>query len=230
MKRMIPWIIAAIALIAFGASFSELGKIRAWLLEAKLELRRALKLADHREVRQFEIRSQLAQAGANAVVFVGDSITESAPLPSEVCGHRIVDAGVAGADVRSYLSMIKEIHEFRASAIVIALGTNDSLPDRSLEAFTEQYERLVSFLAVRSQKLVLAGIPPIDPGYISDGYLDRGQGDRINEAIRKIAAHKNLSFLDLRSASGRITSADGVHLSPAGYRYWLGALLDSVCD
>jgi hypothetical protein len=46
------------------------------------------------------IRHQkLAQAGDNAIVFIGDSITESALLPETICGHQVVNAGLGGAPV-----------------------------------------------------------------------------------------------------------------------------------
>jgi len=53
------------------------------------------------EVRSFIIRSQLAQA-KSPVVIIGDSITEAALLPSSICGHDIVNAGIGGMTVSSY--------------------------------------------------------------------------------------------------------------------------------
>jgi hypothetical protein len=49
----------------------------------------------HVSVRQFVIHSQIAQV-KDPVVFVGDSITESAFLPAAICGHPVVNAAVGG--------------------------------------------------------------------------------------------------------------------------------------
>ena len=54
------------------------------------------------DVRAFMIRSQLARA-RNPVVIIGDSITEAALLPSSICGHDVVNAGVGCMTVGSYL-------------------------------------------------------------------------------------------------------------------------------
>ena len=60
------------------------------------------------EVRSFMIRSQLAQA-MSPIVIIGDSITEAALLPSSVCGHDVVNAGIGGMTVGSYLPLAKQL-------------------------------------------------------------------------------------------------------------------------
>lgn len=56
---------------------------------------------DHGEARLFVIRSQLAQAGPNPIVFSGDSIVEATLLPAEICGHRVINAGRPAAHQHS---------------------------------------------------------------------------------------------------------------------------------
>ena len=50
MRKALPWVLAAMAAIAFGVTFSELTRLRA-----------RLRLHDHREVRQYTIRLALAE-------------------------------------------------------------------------------------------------------------------------------------------------------------------------
>jgi hypothetical protein len=77
------------------------------------------------DVRLFAIRSQIAQAD-QPVIVVGDSITEGAPLPSSICGHEVIDAGIGGMTSQSYLPLARQFLTSEASLIVVALGTNDS--------------------------------------------------------------------------------------------------------
>jgi len=53
-------------------------------------------------VRQFVIRAHLSHAVSPVVVF-GDSISEAAVLPSAICGHAVVNAGIGGAGVDELL-------------------------------------------------------------------------------------------------------------------------------
>lgn len=165
---------------------------------------------DHADVRSFVIRNQLAQAGNDAVVLIGDSITESALLPTEVCGRPIVNAGVGGATVNSYLrTILRGIPEFRAAVIVVALGTNDALVNNT--NFGQDYGRFVDILNSYSGNIVLAGLPSV--------------GEQLDQEIRSTAKRRALPFIDLRSEAPTI---DGIHLSPEGYKPWVKAILGNV--
>lgn len=182
---------------------------------------------EHIDVREFVIRSQLAQAGPDADVFIGDSITEGALLPSEICGHRVVNAGVGGAKVTSYREVLAGIPAFKAHTITIALGTNDARPQESTEAFELSYSRLIEILRSYSDHIILVGIPPMEEGSISEMF-DQGVAEKLNELIKQIADREKLQFIDLRAAmAGKDKTVDGVHLSPIGYRAWVSAL--TIC-
>jgi lysophospholipase L1-like esterase len=113
---------------------------------------RAVIIGDRRlEVRSFMIRSQLAQA-ISPIVIIGDSITEAALLPSSVCGHDVVNAGIGGMTVGSYLPLAKQLLAGRrVQSILIALGTNDSgvLSTAHIE---QDYASLIDELAKHTTK------------------------------------------------------------------------------
>jgi len=96
-------------------------------LAERVGIRSAADLESRRlEVRSFMIRSQLAQA-KSPIVIIGDSITEAALLPSSICSHDIVNAGIGGMTVGSYLPLAEQLLTGRrVQSIIIALGTNDS--------------------------------------------------------------------------------------------------------
>lgn len=181
---------------------------------------------NHSDVRRSVIKSQLAQAGDNAVVFVGDSITESALLPDQICGHRVVNAGVGGTTAATYLkTILAGIPRFKASTIVVALGTNDARPNFDPGRFDQNYSDLLLVLREYSSRIVLAGIPPIEPGDLSKQYFDQSAGDAVNRHIKQTAKQNGLRFVDLRSSiASEGMTVDGIHLSPAGYRSWLSAI------
>lgn len=183
----------------------------------------------HAEARSAIIRSQIAQAGDEAIVVVGDSITESALLPTELCGHQVVNAGVGGADPSSYLdTIIKGIPAFKASVIVVALGTNNATSSGSSEQFEATYRRLIQILSAYSSRIIIAGIPSIEKGYLSDSLFDQESGEKINNKLKSIAHESKLLFIDLRWRHSDVQTVDGIHLTPAAYNHWKSAVIQSV--
>ena len=181
------------------------------------------------EVRSFMIRSQLAQA-MSPIVIIGDSITEAALLPSSVCGHDVVNAGIGGMTVGSYLPLAKQLLAGRrVQSVVIALGTNDS-GIASTAHIEKDYANLIDELAKHTTNILLAGLPPFEmSGKLADRYFDQASADRNNAAIRWLAAARNLPFVDLRSAMhGDGLTVDGIHLTAAAYHQWREAVRRNI--
>jgi len=180
-------------------------------------------------VRSFIIRSQLAQA-KSPVVIIGDSITEAALLPSSICGHDIVNAGIGGMTVGSYLPLAKQLlARRRVQSIIIALGTNDS-GTLSTAHIEEDYAKLVDELNKHATNILLAGLPPVEmSGELAGRYFDQAAADRNNAAIRSLSAARNLPFIDLRNAMhGDSLTVDGIHLTAAAYRQWREAVQRNI--
>lgn len=170
---------------------------------------------EHSDVRQFVIRSQLEQAGEGAIVFAGDSITESALLPSTFCGHPIVNAGIGGATAASYLSALGGIPRFNAAAIVVAIGTNDAMLK---DDFTQAYLKLTYALGSYSNVILMSSIPPIE----SEHVFERVQ--HINQEIRRIASDR---LIELQFQPGKVT-VDGIHLTAVAYNTWKDAIFSRL--
>jgi lysophospholipase L1-like esterase len=182
------------------------------------------------DVRLFAIRSQLAQAD-EPVIVIGDSITEGALLPSSICGHTVVNAGVGGMNAAGYLPFAKQFLTKEAGLIVVALGTNDStIVSPEWSVVEPGYSDLLDLLAQHTHNLVIAGVPPFDmTGALAKGYFKPALGDGNDAAIRGIAAKRKLSFVDLRNdISGMGLTVDGIHLNAAGYTQWRDDILSHV--
>lgn len=193
---------------------------RALLLIAALSAS-AASAHDHLETRLFVIRSQLAQAGPSPVIFGGDSIVESALLPAEVCGHRVVNAGIGGAKTYDYALAVRRL-DFKAKAFVIGIGTNDSMPANVAE-FPDRYRFLSKALSARSELVLFADIPPLESGVNAEQF-DPKSSDEISTMIRSYAGSQ---FVDIRSTLIAINkrTVDGVHLAPEAQAIWLNTIL-----
>ena len=134
MRKALPWVLAAIAAIAFGVTFSELTRVRA-----------RLRLYDHREVRQYTIRLALAEV-THPIVVLGDSITEIARMPESLCGYPIVNAGVSGATAADFSHLAPILLKAkRPVLLVVALGANDGSNTRFASDYAALFAQLKSF-------------------------------------------------------------------------------------
>jgi lysophospholipase L1-like esterase len=184
----------------------------------------------HQEVREFVIRSQLATA-SEPIVFVGDSITESALLSSLTC-KTTVNAGLGGATAGSYLKFARAIFDTqKLGTVVIAIGTNDGQKAARIKnSFRRDYEILIDYFQARSENIILVGVPPLEmSGPLAESYFDADLSARINEESRSVAALRGITFVDLRKAmNGEKLTTDGVHLSTDGYRSWGKAITAKI--
>ena len=138
MNRSIPWALFVVALIAFGASFSELARMRGRFGEVTRH-----RFHDHLDVRQFMIRAALDRP----IVILGDSITEMARFPESIEGYPVVNAGIGGATIHDFLSLSPRLLDgVTPSVIVVALGANDV----GSSTIREEYAALLSYLKKRA--------------------------------------------------------------------------------
>lgn len=171
------------------------------------------------DLRSFVVKLHLSLV-EEPVIFLGDSIVQRAPLPSSICGHPVVNAGIEATSSKTYLPIARRL-SWRGTLIVVAIGLNDAkIPVN--EDFPNSYRELVDHLA--PAPLMFAGITPQgSPSYDSEA------AERENMTIEAEARARNAPFIDFQSAmQGNGLTLDGVHLSPEGYRLWGGALIPAV--
>lgn len=169
----------------------------------------------------------------NAVLFIGDSITQG--LPTAAVHHPSVNYGIGTDTTRGVLKRIdtyQSVH--RADAIVLAIGVNDQIFRQSSE-MAENYRKILNTLPAGSDILVSA-ILPVDERVVDSAY----NNERVlefNEAIKQVSlSFDNTIFLDagslLKDNTGNLAEefhiGDGLHLSTKGYAAWIGALQDTL--
>jgi lysophospholipase L1-like esterase len=187
----------------------------------------------HNAVRQFIVRSDMAQK-PNAILFAGDSITEAAFLPESICGHPVINAGLGGADIGSYLDFARLTmpSDLKSPLIVVALGTNDStsIGAKWDNPLAPAYGRLADYLETHADRLLFAGIPPIEmSGALAKSYFDIDFSRKNDAAIRAVALSRSVDFVDLQTAIvGEHLTVDGIHLTPIAYREWLTAIVHAA--
>jgi lysophospholipase L1-like esterase len=187
--------------------------------------------SDRIATRVVMIRSQLAQAEA-PIVIAGDSLTEAALLPSSICGHPVVNAGIGGISVSPYLPLAEDFLSNReVPLVVVELGTNDStkVSPRG-ESFVSAYRSVAEFFAQHSAQQLFVGLPPVDvTGALASQYFDGPLMDQHDIAIRALAKERGVDFVDVRSGMAATgMTVDGIHLNKNGYKIWTSSVVRGI--
>jgi lysophospholipase L1-like esterase len=222
MKRIFPWIVAAILTVALIATYVELEKTKAKLTVAT----RPLLFHVHADVRREIISQQLARV-TNPIIVIGDSIVEAATLPASVCGHPVVNAGIGGATVADFkLSGADFLGKSKPPLVVIALGMNDALGQNA------------SF--VTDMRSFVAMVLTITPDILGFGITDTENGALVkdNTIINQLIAAENADYSDIMKSTGQLFAMpppfhghhtiDGVHLNGPAYDAWLADLVAAI--
>jgi len=223
-SRAVRWARIAIVVVVAGA----LGAYLWWPRRPTID-------GSHRSVRQLILHFTLARVD-DPIIVLGDSIVEASGLPRSLCGHPVVNAGLSGASTASDLGhwLASALAGKRAALILIALGTNDALTERSRQAFAEAYSTLLTEVAKLTPRVVVLAIPPIEAqGRVAVAARDEVMAtiDGYNSLLAELAERNGARFAAL-PAMPEPHTIDGVHLNAAGYLVWDKAVLQgasSVC-
>jgi hypothetical protein len=205
-RRAVPWIVAVAAVIAFGATFSELQRVRGRFAEVTRH-----EFHDHQDVRQFIIRA--AMDGLDRpIVVIGDSIVEMAKLPDTIDGRAVVNAGIGGATISDFETVADRLMDgFRPSIIAVALGTNNE----GSGTIKQDYLALLARVKKLAPRVIAIGIP------------SRDDAERTNAEIRSAAEIAGVAFVAMPGALGSFLP-DKKHLSAVGYAPWIRSLIAAI--
>jgi lysophospholipase L1-like esterase len=196
----------------------------------------ALRRYDAYVKRWQESRSQWTtqvQQDQNAVVFLGDSITQGwgADFNGKFPGMKLANRGIGGDTTRGMLIRLKEdVLDLNPSAIVLLLGTNDIEVGVAPEAIARNFQKILA--GIKSEN-------PQTPIVLCRVFPSSAEKKRASETIKRVnalydAAVKSdpqVIVLDtwtlFADASGDANPAwfrDLLHLNAAGYDRWAAAL------
>lgn len=218
MKRTLPWLICAVLFVAFGASFSELQRMRKRFGEVT-----STQYHVHADVRRAIIAQQLGRV-QSPIVVLGDSLIEATTFPRDICGHPVVNAGIGGFRLSDFRAGgLGFLDGGQPALVVIALGMNDALGGS--QTFESDLIQFLKQIRQISSNVAAFGISEAEPGPLV------GDGTRLNRAI----AAENQVYAKIMGAAfttppplGSGHTLDGVHLAPAAYQKWANSLFAAI--
>ena len=178
----------------------------------------------------FTLSLIFANARADTILFLGDSLTEGLGVNKDEAFPKLVEdmiqtelkkditiinGGVSGSTTSDALSRLKWYLKKNPYIVFIALGANDGLRGLDLNKSKENLEEIIQYAQKSNAKVLLAGML-IPPNYGED-YSERFKA--ISEEIKNKYNLKSMPFLlDEVAGVQNLNQIDGIHPNVKGHK------------
>lgn len=168
----------------------------------------------------------------NAIVFLGNSITEVGEWSELFKNKNIINRGISGDVTYGVINRLPLILAQKPKKIFLAIGVNDIKRGATIEEVAKSYEKIIRLIKNTSPtiKLYLQSILPVNEAMLVSIYakITNERVNKVNEEIKKIAQQYDGVYVDLHQSAlkgkdGQLTkelSTDGLHLQPKAYIIW----------
>jgi len=169
--------------------------------------------------------------GKNEIVFLGNSITEQVDWNELFKNKNIVNRGIGGDVCFGVLNRMDEILASSPKSIFLMIGINDIGRSVPVDTIAGKIQEILWKIKKESAptKIYLQSILPINEAIFPHEYMKHKSEKivQLNGLLKTLAAREKVRFIDLypRFADEKGTlkpelTADGIHLSAAGYLLW----------
>ncbi len=171
------------------------------------------------------------------IVFLGNSITERAPLKDLFPGFQVVNRGIGGDIVWGVSNRLGAILKGQPAMILLLIGINDVGRGIPVELIAARYEQVIRQITSQSPstRLVLQTVIPINEKIMQYAYM-KGKTPNVkalNSEIIRLGREHNLTvvplfekFMDGEGFLPQELTPDGIHLSAKGYEKWRAILAE----
>lgn len=173
----------------------------------------------------------------NAIVFLGNSITERAEWGELLADSKfpIVNRGIGGDNSFGILARIDEVLRARPKSIFLMDGINDQFRRLPHEVSIYNYRRIIKRIKNVSPKTViyLQSALPINETLTTESYT-KGRNALVpdlNAKLKLLAQQEGITYIDIcplfQDSQGILDpefTLDGIHLKPAAYMKWVDFL------
>lgn len=179
---------------------------------------------------------------SNAIVFLGNSLTQYFELAEILQNPNIKNRGIHGDMITGVLKRLSPIIAIQPKKIFIEIGINDLEQKVSEELLLSHYQKLIDTLKVscpQTEIHVQSLLPVANSSQRLPGYCSPEMNKKVglfNTRLQQLAEAKQCRYIDIHSQLvlndelNPTYSVDGVHLSGEGYLAWAKAIKPYVND
>lgn len=176
----------------------------------------------------------------NAIVFVGNSITERAEWQELLAdrNYTVANRGIGGDNSFGIWARIDEVLRVSPKTIFLMDGINDQFRKLPQDVSITNYRRIIQRIKHDSPKtkIYIQSALPINEDLTKESYT-KGRNKLVpplNEKLRALALEEEVPFIDLcplfEDEYGNLSreyTIDGVHLIPVAYIKWVAFLKEN---
>lgn len=169
----------------------------------------------------------------DAIVFLGDSLTQEAEWSEWFPQFNIKNRGISGDTTSGLIDRLTPILVAKPQKLFLMIGINDLLNEhRSSAAVAQSYQHILSRFQNQTPatQVVVQSVLPINANLCGKdlcGKQLRAEIEALNQVLQTIATQHGYTFLNLfplfldshNQLSAEYT-LDGIHLNGKGYRLW----------
>ena len=178
-------------------------------------------------------------AKKNAVIFLGNSITDGAEWNELFADNRLLNRGISGDVTAGVLNRLDEIIRHQPEKIFLLIGTNDLSKNISPDIVLKNIYLTAQIIQKQSSatQLYVQSILPINNTFdrFKNHYKNHNEINLVNQALQKNASVYNYQYLDIATPLmdnekrlSRDFTNDGLHLNGKAYQVWKNTLYPYV--
>ncbi|WP_343305999.1 GDSL-type esterase/lipase family protein [Chitinophaga niabensis] len=171
----------------------------------------------------------------NAIVFLGNSITEAGKWNEILPGLPVQNRGISGDNSFGVLARLPQIVQAKPAKIFLLIGVNDLKREVPANVIINNCERMLSMIKAGSPrtKVYVQSILPVNDTILIEPFkkVTNANVALVNKAYEQLAKQHGYYFVNLHEpfadAKGQLKRAetpDGLHLKVSSYPAWVNYL------
>lgn len=169
---------------------------------------------------------------SNAIVFIGNSLTQYFELNEFFKNTNIKNRGIAGDFIDGVTNRLESVIQMQPKKIFIEIGINDLGAGISKDTVIFKYQKLINLLVLKlpNTKIYVQSLFPTEIGSVNfPTHCTKKVNEdivMINAELLKYSEQRQITFVDtyhsfvLNGVLNPKYSVDGVHLNGTAYKLW----------
>lgn len=171
----------------------------------------------------------------NAIVFLGNSITEAGKWNEIMPGQPVQNRGISGDNSFGVLARLPQIVKAKPAKIFLLIGVNDLKREVPAAVIIRNCEKMLAMIRSGSPrtKVYVQSILPVNDTILIEAFKKVTNADVavVNKGYQQLAKQYGYTFVNLHEPFAdekgqlkRVETPDGLHLKISSYPAWVNYL------
>lgn len=182
----------------------------------------------------YQHRTSLFESLPNSkgeIIFLGDSLTDSAEWRELLGNSRIINRGIIGDTTAGVLARMEEIVASQPEKIFLTIGINDLSQGKPIAIVTDNYRKILEIIKSEAPQtqVYMGSVLPVNERLF--GRVKNKNIVELNAILKNLAHEFSYSYIDIfsqllddRQQLDRDYTLDGLHINGKAYLIWKEAL------